>query len=173
MCANFVTTTHDRSLFMFSTLGVSAMAVISELALFVYRERSMSLKGHMQSLYDKYGEFVSQNGYYFINEPSVVTMIMKRLRCNGTYQTLRDVVAPYKIESIRDLGEPGYDSLKSDKKPTLPCSKSAPMLTIRFTNGCAVQLRPSGTEPKVRFDLCNNLLTVYLFRTITNFSFYF
>lgn len=76
---------------------------------------------------------------------------MKRLRCNGTYQTLRDVVAPYKIESIRDLGEPGYDSLKSDKKPTLPCSKSAPMLTIRFTNGCAVQLRPSGTEPKLKF----------------------
>jgi phosphomannomutase len=126
------------------------MAVISELALYVYRERNMSLKNHMQSLYEKYGEFVSHNGYYFMSDPSIVTIIMDRLRCNGTYQTLMDVVQPYKIESFRDLGEPGYDSLRSDKRPTLPCSKSAPMLTIRFTNGCVVQLRPSGTEPKFK-----------------------
>jgi phosphomannomutase len=132
------------------TPGVSAMAVISELALYVYRERNMSLKNHMQSLYEKYGEFVSHNGYYFMNDPSIVTIIMDRLRCNGTYQTLMDVAVPYKIESFRDLGEPGYDSLQSDKRPTLPCSKSAPMLTIRFTNGCVVQLRPSGTEPKFK-----------------------
>jgi len=147
-----MTKSYDRSLFEFSTPGISAMAAISELALFVYREQSMIMKSHMQSLYDRYGEFVSQNGYYFINDPSVVTMITKRFRCNGTYQILMDLVAPYKIESsIRDLVEPGYDSLQSDKKPTLPCFKSAPMLTIRFTNGCSIQLQPSGTEPKLKY----------------------
>ena len=25
------------------------------------------------------------------------------------------------------------------------------MMTLRFTNGCVVQLRPSGTEPKFKF----------------------
>jgi len=133
---------------IFDKDGVSAMAVLSELALYVYRERGMSLKDHMQSLYDKYGEFVSHNGYYFINDHSVVATIMDRLRCNGTYKM---DVGPYEIESICDLGEPGYDSAKPDKKPTLPTSNSSPMMTLRFTNGCVIQLRPSGTEPKFKY----------------------
>lgn len=60
-------------------------------------------------------------------------------------------VAGYEIESIRYLGEPGYDSLAADKKPTLATSKSSPMLTLRFKNGCVVQLRASGTEPKFKY----------------------
>jgi phosphomannomutase len=133
---------------IFDKDGVSAMAVLSELALYVYREKGMSLGQHMQSLYDKYGEFVSHNGYYFMNDNSVVSTILDRLRANGTYQM---DVGPYKIESIQDLGEPGYDSTKPDKKPTLPTSNLSPMMAIRFTNGCVIQLRPSGTEPKFKY----------------------
>jgi phosphomannomutase len=124
------------------------MAVLSELALYVYRERGMSLREHMQSLYDKYGEFVSHNGYYVMSDNSVVSAIMDKLRSNGTYDM---DVGPYEIESICDLGEPGYDSSKADKKPTLPTSNSSPMMTLRFTNGCVIQLRPSGTEPKFKY----------------------
>lgn len=133
---------------IFDKDGVSAMAVLSELALYVYRERAMSLKDHMQSLYNKYGEFVSHNGYFFMNDPSVVSTIMQRLRSNGTYEL---DVGPYKIESILDLGVPGFDSTRADKKPTLPTSNSSPMMTLRFTNGCVIQLRPSGTEPKFKY----------------------
>jgi phosphomannomutase len=132
---------------IFDKDGVSAMAVFSEMALWAYRNGS-NLKQHMQSLYDKYGEFVSYNGYYFLDNSGVVQTIMERIRSGGMY----DIdVSPYQIESIRDLGEPGYDSTKPDKKPTLPTSKSAPMMTLGFTNGCVVQLRPSGTEPKFKF----------------------
>ena len=134
---------------IFDKDGVSAIAVFSEMALHAYRH-GLSLKQHMQSLYDKYGEFVSHNGYYFLDNKSVVPKIMDRIRCGGTY----DVdVGPYKIKSIRDLGDPGYDSTKPDKKPTLPTSASAPMMTISFTNGCVAQLRPSGTEPKLKYYL--------------------
>lgn len=133
---------------IFDKDGVSAMTVLSELAMYVYRERGMNLKQHMQSLYDKYGEFVSHNGYYFMNDSTVVSTIMERLRCNGTYEM---DVGPYKIVSIRDLGEPGYDSTTANKKPSLPTSNSSPMITIRFTNGCVIQLRPSGTEPKFKY----------------------
>ena len=127
------------------------MVVMSELALYVYRERGISLKDHMQSLYDKYGYFVSNNGYYFMHDQSTVKTIMERLRSNGTYEALKGVVVPYEIESFRDLGNPGYDSLQTDKRPTLPISEAAPMMTIRFTNGCIIQLRPSGTEPKFKY----------------------
>eukprot|EP00537_Pseudo-nitzschia_pungens_P002687 CAMPEP_0172359380 /NCGR_PEP_ID=MMETSP1060-20121228/3585_1 /TAXON_ID=37318 /ORGANISM="Pseudo-nitzschia pungens, Strain cf. cingulata" /LENGTH=641 /DNA_ID=CAMNT_0013081003 /DNA_START=50 /DNA_END=1975 /DNA_ORIENTATION=- len=131
--------------------GISAMVVMSELALYVYRERGISLKHHMESLYDKYGYFVSSNGYYFMHDQSTVKIIMNRLRSDGSYDTLKQVVAPYEIESIRDLGNPGYDSLQADNKPTLPTSGKAPMMTIRFANGCIIQLRPSGTEPKFKY----------------------
>ena len=127
------------------------MVVMSELALYLYREQGISLKDHMLNLYEKYGHFVSKNGYYFMNDQSTVKVIMERLRSGGTYEALKDMVAPYEIESFRDLGEPGYDSLQADKRPKLPTSTTAPMMTIRLTNGCIIQLRPSGTEPKFKY----------------------
>jgi phosphomannomutase len=60
-------------------------------------------------------------------------------------------IAGYDIEAIRYLGEPGYDSRTADNKPTLKTSKSSPMLTLRFKNGCVAQFRASGTEPKFKY----------------------
>jgi phosphomannomutase len=113
----------------------------------------MQLQGHMQSLYDKYGEFVSRNGYFFMNDPSVVAIIMDEMTSQGTFSQLLTemTVGTYKVESFRYLGEPGYDSTTADKKPTLPTSKSSPMMTIRFENGCVAQFRASGTEPKFKY----------------------
>lgn len=102
----------------------------------------------MQSLYDKYGEFVSNNGYYFCNDPSAVKKIMADVQNDGNYMSM---VGPYAIESIRDLSEPGFDSTTIDRKPTLPTSESSPMMSIRFENGCVVQFRASGTEPKIKY----------------------
>ena len=102
----------------------------------------------MQSLYDKYGEFVSNNGYYFCYDPTVVFKIMRDMQNGGNYMTS---VGPYEVESIRDLWAPGYDSTTSDKRTTLPTSKSSPLMTIRFKNGCVAQFRGSGTEPKLKY----------------------
>ncbi|CAJ1962439.1 unnamed protein product [Cylindrotheca closterium] len=133
---------------IFDKDGVSAMAVFSEMALYEYRQ-GLTLKQHMQSLYDKYGEFVSHNGYYRLEDSSVVHKIMDRIRCNGKYDL--EYLSPYQVEYIRDLGVPGYDSSKPDKQPTLPCSASSPMISIGFTNGCLAQFRASGTEPKFKY----------------------
>jgi len=70
------------------------------------------------------------------------------MRNGGEY--FKDV-AGYKVAGIRDLGEPGYDNSKPDLKPTLPTSKSSPMITITFENGCVAQFRASGTEPKFKY----------------------
>ena len=129
---------------IFDKDGVSAMAVFAEMALSVYHE-GKSLKSHMQSLYDKYGEFVSYNGYFVIQDFGVIDTIMTRIRDNGNYGV---DLTPYQVEYIRDLDGAGYDSSKPDKKPTLP---PTPLITIGFTNGCIVQLRPSGTEPKFKY----------------------
>jgi phosphomannomutase len=73
---------------------------------------------------------------------------MNHIRCNGDYNL---DLSPYQVESVRDLGEPGYDSSKADKKATLPTSNTSPMITLGFTNGCVAQFRASGTEPKFKF----------------------
>lgn len=127
--------------------GLTALGTMSELAINVYGNGG-TLKGHMQSLYDKYGEFCSNNGYYILKDSKIVDKIFVDIRNGGQYM---ETVGPYEIESIRDLGYPGFDSTTADKKPTLPVSKSSPMLTIRFKNGTVAQFRASGTEPKFKY----------------------
>lgn len=90
---------------------------------------------------------MSNNSYYFCHDPTVALKIFDDFKRDGYPNS----VAGYELESIRYLGEPGYDSLTADKKPTLATSKSSPMLTLRFKNGCVVQLRASGTEPKFKY----------------------
>jgi phosphomannomutase len=132
---------------IFDKDGIAAMGVFAEMAYHVYGS-SGSLVNRLQQIYDKYGEFVSNNGYYFFEDKAVIANIMDEIRNNGNYVTS---VGKYQVASIRDLGEPGYDSTKADKKPTLPTSNSSPMITMSFTNGCVAQFRASGTEPKFKY----------------------
>jgi len=126
--------------------GLTALGVITELAMSVYGKGG-NLVQHMQSLYLKYGEFCCNNGYYVCYEPAKIDKIFADMRKGGSYMTH---VGGYEVESIRDLGLPGYDSTTEDKKPKLPTS-SSPMLTLRFTNGTVAQFRGSGTEPKFKY----------------------
>jgi phosphomannomutase len=139
---------------VFDKDGISAMMVLVQMANHVY-STGKNIVQHLQSLYDKYGEFVSNNGYFVLpadSTSSVVANIFDAITHHGAFDTL-DTVGPYKVSSVRYLGEPGYDSLASspDKKPSLPCSKTSPVLTVRFENGCVAQFRASGTEPKFKY----------------------
>lgn len=147
---------------VFDKDGISALAVFAELIVHVYSgggtsgvnqaQPARSLMQHLQTLYDQYGEFVSHNGYYFFEDPDVVTIVLNRMRNYGQYD-LKVVGGRYEVASIRDLGVPGYDSTTPDHRPLLPTSKSSPMVTISFTNGCVAQFRASGTEPKFKYYL--------------------
>jgi phosphomannomutase len=133
--------------------GLSAMGVMCELALCVYNQGS-TLCEHLQSLYDEYGEFVCSNGYYLVDDVSVVPPMLQAASAkifgdNGG--SALGSVGPYKVSRIRYLGEPGRDSSTSDGAPTLPTSNSSPMLTLWFENGCVAQFRGSGTEPKFKY----------------------
>ncbi|GMI61333.1 hypothetical protein ScalyP_jg6175 [Parmales sp. scaly parma] len=128
--------------------GVSAAGVFATLANSIY-EKGMNMKQHMQSLYAKYGEFVTNNGYYFCHDPKTATKIFSDMQNGGKYWG--EGIGEYKIKNVRDLSFPGYDSSTEDKKPTLPVSKASPMITITFENGCCMQFRASGTEPKFKY----------------------
>jgi phosphomannomutase len=83
---------------IFDKDGLSALGVFAELCYATY-QRNMNLCQHMQSLYDTYGEFVSNNGYYILTDPSVVTSILDNMTNHGKFDTL-DFVGPYKVSSI-------------------------------------------------------------------------
>ena len=117
--------------------GISAIGVIATMAHYIYSQ-GKTLASHLQEIHRKYGEFVCNNGYYRCDDPVIVQRIMERMRNGGKYF---QQVGNYNVESVRDLGSPGYDSTKDDKKPTLPISASSPMITFRFTNGCVAQFR--------------------------------
>ena len=159
------------------------MVVLAKLTVQLY-DQETTLKDHMDHLYAKYGFFCSRNGYFLMPDNGrdvamVVGSIFDRLRSGG-YEAMKAALEASSSDakrlallSIRDLGYPGYDSTKPppEHKPTLPVSRSAPLLTLRLsiTNGedtcggavvaadsgssCVVQLRPSGTEPKFKYYL--------------------
>lgn len=127
--------------------GISALGVIATLATYLYSNgETMAL--YLQNIHDEYGEFVSNNGYYRCNDSAIAMQLMDQMKNGGKYF---ERVGPYDIESVRDLGSPGYDSTTKDNKPILPTSASSPMITFRFVNGCVAQFRASGTEPKFKY----------------------
>jgi len=127
--------------------GVAAAGVFAEMACDVYA-RGSTVKEHLQDLYTKYGEFVSNNGYYFCYDSKIALAIFDSMRNNGKYF---EAVGGYKVTGIRDLGVPGFDSATADNKPVLPTSASSPMISITFENGTVAQFRASGTEPKFKY----------------------
>ena len=117
--------------------GISAIGVIAAMAHQFYAQ-GKTLASHLQDIYGLYGEFCSDNGYFHCDDPAIVKSIMEQMKNGGKYF---DRVGNYDVESVRDLGVPGYDSKTVDKKPTLPTSASSPMITFRFKNGCVAQFR--------------------------------
>lgn len=127
--------------------GLSALGIFSEMSMSIY-QRKVQVADHLAKLYEKYGEFVSNNGYFFCYNPSIVLKIFDKIRNGGKYFTS---IQGYKVSYIRDLSYPGFDSSTPSNKPLLPTSESSPMLTLRFENGCVLHLRASGTEPKFKY----------------------
>ena len=117
--------------------GISALGVVATMARSLYGN-GKCLALYLQEIHDKYGEFVCNNGYYQCDDPEVVNRVMEQMRQRGKYFQR---VGIYDVESIRDLGSPGYDSTTEDEKPTLPTSALSPMITFRFVNGCVAQFR--------------------------------
>lgn len=134
---------------IFDKDGISAIAVMAELCYHLYSQ-GQNLKQHLQSLYKKYGEFVSHNDYFIVDDPSVVGGLLEKLLTSNKIGPGK-AIGKYVIASVRYLNEKttGFDTAEPDGRPKLPSTTT--MLTIRFENGCIAQFRASGTEPKFKY----------------------
>ena len=128
--------------------GVNAAAIFAEMA-YSLRRDGKTCEQQLTAISEKYGYFVRNNGYIVTSEMEKINAIFTKLQNEGRY-CLCYGKGKYKVREVRDLQYDGYDSTQPDGKPQLPTG-SSPMITYKFDKNINLTLRPSGTEPKVKF----------------------
>ncbi|KAL3318780.1 Phosphoglucomutase-2 [Cichlidogyrus casuarinus] len=141
--------------------GVSALAVASELVVDAY-SKGETLYSRLDSLFDKYGLHLSNNGYYICHEKQKTDQMFSRIRdwpgsefrlatVHGEPKAkFPSVIGNARILAIRDLTV-DFDDETHDKRAILPVSTSSHAITFQLDNGVTFTLRTSGTEPKIKF----------------------
>lgn len=126
--------------------GISAAVVFAELAA-VLRARGTAVLDHLESLYRRYGLFVSsqvnltRQGVQGVAE---LRVIMQRLREKPPW-----TIGDHAVASVRDyLGQVTTFADGTTRALDLPKSD---VLAFDLASGGRVIARPSGTEPKAKF----------------------
>lgn len=127
--------------------AISATVALCEAAAY-YKTKNMTLWDAMIEMYEKYGyckDAVKSIGLSGIEGLAKIQSIMETLRNNtpeafGEYKVLS--ARDYKLDTIKDM-------VTGEVKPTgLPASN---VLYYDMEDGAWVCVRPSGTEPKIKF----------------------
>ena len=127
--------------------AISATAALCEAAAY-YKQKGMTLWDAMIAMYEKYGYYkdaVKSIGLSGIEGLAKIQSIMETLRKNTPAE-----VGGYKVVSARDYKEDTIkDMATGEVKPTgLPASN---VLYYDLEDGAWICVRPSGTEPKIKF----------------------
>ena len=127
--------------------AISATAALCEAAAY-YKQKGMTLWDAMVAMYEKYGYYkdaVKSIGLSGIEGLAKIQSIMETLRNNtpkevGGYKAVS--ARDYKLDTIKDMAS-------GEVKPTgLPSSN---VLYYDLNDGAWICVRPSGTEPKIKF----------------------
>lgn len=127
--------------------AISATAALCEAAAY-YKQQGKTLWDAMLDMYEKYGYYkdaVKSIGLSGIEGLAKIQEIMETLRSNtpeevGGYKVVS--ARDYKLDTIKDMAT-------GEVKPTgLPSSN---VLYYDMTDGAWMCVRPSGTEPKIKF----------------------
>lgn len=124
--------------------GVIACALVAEMTAW-YRAQGQSLRGVLYSLFRRHGVFVED--LITVTLPgqagaAAIQDIMARFRRNPP-STLDGVA----VAEVRDLNVPNGFTLRGASRP-LPRSN---VLQFVLVDGSILSVRPSGTEPKIKF----------------------
>lgn len=128
--------------------GIAASALCAEMALY-WRKHGKSLLDRLNELFMQYGYFCEKTiNKVFPGAEGVGIMqnMMKKLRTSA----LKDI-AGVKVVTIRDIENScAYNPAAPEKKETvaLPVSN---VLQYYLEDGTIISVRPSGTEPKIKF----------------------
>lgn len=127
--------------------AISATAALCEAAAY-YKEKGMTLWDAMIAMYEKYGYYkdtVKSIGLKGIEGLAKIQEIMENFRTNPPKE-----LSGYQVVSARDYkADTVTDMITGEVKPTgLPSSN---VLYYDMNDGAWLCIRPSGTEPKIKF----------------------
>ena len=127
--------------------GIAAVMVLCEAAAY-YKEHNLTLWDQMIKIYEKYGYFkedllsITLEG---IDGANKIKQMMEKLRNNVPAK-----IGSYKVEKFRDYktGKIKDIEIKEETSTNLPISN---VIYFDLENDSWVCVRPSGTEPKIKF----------------------
>lgn len=127
--------------------GIIAVMILCEMVAY-YKSKGLTLWDKMKKMYEKYG-------YYKEGQIAVtlegsdgaikIQEMMKNMRNNPPSK-----IGNYNVEKIMDCSIGTEEDLKTGEKILLDLPKSN-VLRYAFENDCWCAVRPSGTEPKIKF----------------------
>lgn len=126
--------------------AVTASLLIAEMAAY-YKTKGKSLAEVRDDMYHEYGYFINNTeNYAFLGATGKQKMedIMDLLRRTRLFSVL-----PYRLMKYTDYLESFEEDNKGNKK-TIDLPKSN-VLSFSFENDLTILMRPSGTEPKIKF----------------------
>lgn len=127
--------------------GVGSVALAAEMALW-YQEQGLNLIEALDKIYERFGfshETLLSLDYLGIEGANKIQRIME------TFRTFKgEQIAGMAMRTREDYLELTKWQLDTDQKIPLEHAKSN-VLGFEFTNGDILYLRPSGTEPKIKF----------------------
>ncbi|KAJ1742174.1 AAA ATPase midasin [Coemansia sp. RSA 1086] len=159
--------------------GVTALAVFVQLAARLHAD-GRRVGDYLESLYAKYGFYISANSYFICPDPAKMDRIFSRIRYGDStdnskrteYSRLHKgevlryprTIGGFPVSYIRDLTI-GFEMNNVDQQtqslslgkneywPKFPVSPSSHMITFETRNGARLTMRTSGTEPKLKYYL--------------------
>ncbi|MEC7184069.1 MAG: phospho-sugar mutase, partial [Bdellovibrionota bacterium] len=132
--------------------GVASVALMAEVALW-YKTKGMNLIDALDDIYEKFG-YSKENllclNYYGKEGAEKIGRIMDRFR-----ETIKENFQDEPIESIEDYekGELYNLETRSSQKFDFPPSN---VLCYNLKSNARICVRPSGTEPKIKFYIMIN-----------------
>jgi len=138
--------------------GVCTFGVLAELAIRMYEQESRNLYAYMHEVMTKYGFYTWTNGSIAVKSQDEVSQLFSGLTAEcgsrftdpATGKAYKTSFGRFQVQQVRDCQTPGFDSRVDDHKPNLPVS-SSPMITFWCSDDVVCTMRPSGTEPKVKY----------------------
>jgi len=127
--------------------GISAAAITTEMTLF-WRSKGLSLLDRLDQLYAEFG-FYEEKGISKYFEGSSGMGIMSGIMA-GYRKTQPETLGSLKVVKIRDLSTLESWAPRSSVREKVDLPESD-VLQWRLEDGTLVTVRPSGTEPKIKF----------------------
>ena len=127
--------------------GVASIALLCEIALY-YKVQGKNLAQALDDIYEEYGfanETLVSLNYYGKEGADKINRIMENFR-----QFSEKSICSQEIESLTDYKNSTNKSFINEEIKPIDFIKSN-VLGFNFKNGNKLFLRPSGTEPKIKF----------------------